>query len=155
MQQLPWHGPCFTCGLQRHASGMGVTYFEQADGIVVAEATFNLAQQGPPGHAHGGSLAAVLDEAMGWAVWRAGYRALAVKLEFEYRHPTPLGVPLRFTASLTGRGNRSIRAAGQVCLPDGTITAVGKGVFVELGERFVERFKESWGGEPPGPQVGA
>ena len=36
--------------------------------------------EGPPGHAHGGSMAAVLDEAMGAAAWMEGHLVVAVRL---------------------------------------------------------------------------
>ena len=43
-----------------------VHYFErQGDDAIVGRAWFGPGAAGPPGHAHGGSIAAVLDEAMG------------------------------------------------------------------------------------------
>lgn len=150
MEQLPWHGPCLTCGTEP-GEGFGATYFEMADKSIVARATLREGQQGAPGHAHGGSLAAMLDEAMGWAVWRDGHRALAARLEFEYRVPTPLGMPLEFHARVVGKGSRSIRAESEVHLPDGQVSAIGRGVFVDLGDRFEEKFGAKWGT----PQFGA
>lgn len=149
MQQLPWHGPCFTCG-PAPGEGMGTAYFEGEDGEITATVTLTTAQQGAPGHAHGGSLAAILDEAMGWAVWRAGHRALAARLEFDYRHPTPLGVPLEARARISGKGNRSIRAEGRIILPDGRVAAESRGVFVDLGDRFEDIFGTKWGAPQPG-----
>jgi len=149
MKQLPWHGPCFTCG-PTPGGGMATRYFEREDGEIVAEVTLTEEQQGAPGHAHGGSLAAILDEAMGWAVWRAGHRALAAHLEFDYRHPTPLGVPLEARARLVGKGGRSVRAEGEIRLPDGRVSAQSKGVFVDLGDRFDESFGTRWGAPQPG-----
>ena len=123
---------------------MGFVFYQ--DGLrILGEGTLTRAQQGPPGHAHGGSLAAVLDEAMGWALWRNGYKVVAAHLDFDYRHPTPLGVPLRVEAEVGARGNRSIKATSRLILPDGTVAVEGGGVFVELGDEFLAKFGDFWG----------
>ncbi|HEY9721403.1 MAG TPA: PaaI family thioesterase [Oscillatoriaceae cyanobacterium] len=146
MERLPEHGPCFVCGTE-NPSSMGFVFYHEGSRLV-AEGTLTRAQQGPPGHAHGGSLAAILDEAMGWVLWRNGYKVVAAHLEFDYRHPTPLDVPLRVEAQLGEKGNRSIRTSAQLLLPDGTVTVEGRGVFVELGDEFVRRFGDFWGAPP-------
>ena len=71
MQPLPKHGSCFVCGSD-DSPGMGVVWYALDDKSIFAEVTLNDAQQGPPGFAHGGASAALLDEAMGAAVWLAG-----------------------------------------------------------------------------------
>ncbi len=143
MERLPWHGPCFTCGpVEDHPEG--ARYFTEDDGSIRAEITLTQRCAGAPGHAHGGSLMAVLDEAMGWSVWRAGHRALAGRFESNFLIPTPLAVPLVVNARITGKGNRSIRTAAEIILPDGRVSAEAKGVFVDLGERWKEKFGESW-----------
>ena len=73
MKRVPEHGPCFICGGQ-NPHNPGVTWWEQEDGTVVSTVTLTKAQQGAHGYAHGGATAAILDEVMGVAVWRAGYQ---------------------------------------------------------------------------------
>lgn len=69
-----------------------VAYFlREADGVVCARAWFGWAAQGPPGHAHGGSIAAVLDETMGVAVLHAGHLSVLASLNVQYRNKVPLG----------------------------------------------------------------
>src|SRR5512145_688706 len=80
MKRLPEHGSCFVCGTQNPHS-IGLTWYQDEDGSIVAEMIFCEAHQGPPGHVHGGASAAVLDEAMGAVVWRAGYSVVSVNLE--------------------------------------------------------------------------
>lgn len=147
MKRLPWHGPCFTCG-QEDGAADGVRYFVEDDGSIRAEATFTLRCQGAPGHAHGGSLTSVMDEAMGWAVWNAGHRALAAKLEIDFRLPTPLAVPLVVRARIVGKGQRSIRTSAEMLLPDGRVSAEAKGVFVDLKERWDTTIGANWGESP-------
>lgn len=148
MRRIPEHGPCFVCGTENPHS-MGFVFYHDGERIV-GEGTLTRVQQGPPGHAHGGSLASVLDEAMGALLWDMGHKVVAAKLEFAYKAPTPLDVPLRVEAELVGRGGRSLRTAARIVLPDGTVSVEGEGIFVELGEQFSERFGGNWGG-PQGP----
>ena len=69
-----------------------VSYFRRIDdGLLVGRAWFGPGAQGPPGHAHGGSIAAVLDEAMGAAAWLAGHLVVAVRLDTRFRKMLPLG----------------------------------------------------------------
>ena len=48
-------------------------YRRDRDGALVGKIWFGPGAEGPPGHAHGGSMAAVLDEAMGAGAWLAGH----------------------------------------------------------------------------------
>lgn len=76
--------------------------------------TLGLAHEGPPGFAHGGVTALVLDELMGWAARTTGSPSMTVDLRFAYRGPVPLGVPLTAAAEVTERDGRSIRVRGRV-----------------------------------------
>lgn len=143
MERLPEHGPCIVCGTE-NPSSMGFVFYRDGDRLV-GEGTLTRIQQGPPGHAHGGSLASILDEAMGWLLWSADHKVVAAHLEFDYRQPTPLDVPLRVVAELARQGTRSYHTVSRIELPDGTATVEGKGVFVELGEEFLNRFGDFWG----------
>ncbi|MBW2476490.1 MAG: PaaI family thioesterase, partial [Deltaproteobacteria bacterium] len=51
-----------------------VRYFRDQDQALVARVWFGPVTEGPPGHAHGGSIAAVLDEVLGLAAFAAGHR---------------------------------------------------------------------------------
>lgn len=146
MRRLPDHGPCFVCGTENPASMGFVFYLDE--GLLVAEGTLTPAMQGPPGHAHGGSLAAVMDEAMGRLLWENGHHVVAARLEFDYRAPTPLGVPLRVEARMEPRRRKSIPTTARIVLPDGTLTVEARGVFVEMGEAFFARFGDFWGRPP-------
>jgi len=107
MQPIPEHGPCFVCGTEK-ARNTGVIWYARDDGAVVTEVTLTEEQQGPPGHAHGGASAALLDQAMSAAVWRAGCIAAAVKLEVGYRRPMPLGQPIQVEGSVVEKDGRAV-----------------------------------------------
>lgn len=147
---LPEHGPCFVCGSD-NSHGIGLTWYADEKCTVSSEFVLTQAQQGPPGYAHGGASAAILDEAMGAVVWLAGYNVAVVNLEINYSHPggklrghpLPLGQCLSLKATLTKRTERKVYARGQICLPDGTVAVTGRGIYVEAPQLFEPvRFRE-------------
>jgi len=56
-----------------------------------ARAWFGPGAEGPPGFAHGGAVAAVLDEALGAAAWHAGHAVVVARLAIDMREMVPLG----------------------------------------------------------------
>lgn len=109
------------------------------DERVTCRFTYGSRQEGPPHHVHGGALAALLDEIMGVAAWYHRPNMMAVHLEFDYRRPVPLGVEIAAAAWVSGIGNRSVRLACELQLPDGTVAVEGKGIFAEAPAMFTER----------------
>lgn len=68
-----------------------VHYFAEEDSKVLrALVWFGLGAEGPPGHAHGGSMAAVLDEGMGFSAWHAGFPVVAATITVNFRRKLPL-----------------------------------------------------------------
>ncbi len=138
MKKLPEHGSCFVCGSE-NPKGLGVRWYAREDNSIFTEIELTEAEQGPPGHAHGGVLAALLDEVMGTAVWYAGFMVLAANLNVDFRRPVPLGVPLVVTGTVSDRDGRKLFARGEISLPDGTKAAVGKGLFIEASDLFTQQ----------------
>jgi uncharacterized protein (TIGR00369 family) len=134
-RQLPYHGWCFVCGNENPHS-IGLTWYVDDDGIMTSEFILNEAQQGPPGHAHGGASAAILDEAMGLVVWAAGYKVAAVNLEINYHKPLPLNKPLTLEARITQMDERKIFSTGEIKLADSTVAVSGRGVYVVASKLF-------------------
>ncbi|GAB4492174.1 MAG: hypothetical protein Fur0016_26440 [Anaerolineales bacterium] len=116
------------CGPENPRS-IGLTWFE-ADGEIFAEFAFDEGQQGPPAHLHGGASAAVLDEAMGAAVWTAGLRVVAVNLEINYKQPVPLGQRVTVHARVQERQERKVLTTSELRLADGSVAVTGRGVYV-------------------------
>ncbi|MBI5354175.1 MAG: PaaI family thioesterase [Chloroflexi bacterium] len=134
-RKLPEHGWCFVCG-HDNPHGIGLELWVDDDGVLTSEFTLGEAQQGPPGHAHGGASAAILDEAMGLVVWAAGLKVAAVNLEINYHKPLPLHLPLTFEARITQKDERKIFSTGEIKLPDGTIAVSGRGIYVVAPKLF-------------------
>jgi uncharacterized protein (TIGR00369 family) len=134
-RQLPFHGWCFVCGHENPHS-IGLTWWVDEDGVMTSEFSLNEGQQGPPGHAHGGASAAILDEAMGLVVWAAGHQVAAVNLEINYHKPLPLNRPLSLEARITHRDDRKIYSTGEIKLADSTVAVSGRGVYVAAPQLF-------------------
>jgi acyl-coenzyme A thioesterase PaaI-like protein len=116
-----------------------VRYFRrQSDGRLMGRAWFGPGAQGPPGHAHGGSIAAVLDEAMGAAAWLEGHLVVAVQLDTSFRTMLPLGTDATLEAWVERVDGKKVRAHGRLYTADGaTAFAEADGLFLEIDpERF-------------------
>lgn len=135
MKQLPEHGPCFVCGSENPHS-IGITLWVNDEGVITSKFTLSEAQQGPPGHTHGGASAAILDEAMGLVVWAAGYKVVAVNLEVNYHKPLPLRQPLSMEARVTHKDEHKIFSTGEIYLPDGSVAVSGRGIYVVAPQLF-------------------
>ena len=110
---------------------MGAQFYLLEDGTVTADFTIGDAQQGPPGYAHGGVLASLLDEAMGGASWSAGNRTLSVHLGFDYKRPVPVGERIHISGKVDGREGRKVFTSGTILLADGSVAVSGNGIFVD------------------------
>lgn len=115
-----------------------VAYFRRpSDGALVGRAWLGPGAEGPPGHAHGGATAAVLDEAMGAAAWMAGWVVVAVHLEVDFRRMVPLGTDAWMEARVERVEGRKVMTRGRLHDASGSDYAVATAVFVTLDpERF-------------------
>ena len=59
-------------------------YFDNESKRVYASVIFGDLAQGPPGYAHGGAIAAVLDETMGITSWMNNLKVLTIELKTLY-----------------------------------------------------------------------
>jgi acyl-coenzyme A thioesterase PaaI-like protein len=103
--------------------------FEVKGGAVHAEASLPPQYTGPPGSVHGGVIALVLDELLGYVnlVNRSGgYTAV---LTVRYRSLTPIGRPIRMEAHQERTDGRKLYARGSLHHGD-TLTAEAEGLFI-------------------------
>ena len=109
----------------------GVQFYALEAGGVAADTVVKELQQGPPGYAHGGVLASLLDEAMGAACWLSGGRTVSAHLDFDYKRPVPLGVAIHITAQVERREGRKLFTIGSIHLEEGSLAVSGSGIFVD------------------------
>jgi uncharacterized protein (TIGR00369 family) len=98
-------------------------------GTARAEFTLGPVYEGPPGAAHGGVCAAILDSLLGAAA-AAGHRpGMTAKLILSYLRPTPLRVPLAAEAWIRGVDRRTTLVDGRILNERGELTVEATGEF--------------------------
>lgn len=114
-------------------NGFGVVFSQLDESTFSAKYTFSEHQQGPPGIAHGGAIATLLDEAMTAVAFEvAGMPAFTVNLNVTYRTPVYVGTEITITARLQESDGRKLSIYAEATLPDGTIATVASGLFIRL-----------------------
>jgi acyl-coenzyme A thioesterase PaaI-like protein len=98
---------------------------------VVGEVTYGAAYEGPPGHVHGGVVAAAFDEVLGAVQAFTGRPGMTGRLEVSYRAPTPLHQPLRFVAFVDEVEGRKIRTSARL-LSGEQLCAEATGLFISV-----------------------
>lgn len=81
-------------------------------GAVVGDAVFTEPYEGPPGHCHGGFIAAAFDEVLGMAQSLTGRPGMTGRLTITYRSPTPLHSEIRFKGWVEKVDGRKIFTKG-------------------------------------------
>jgi uncharacterized protein (TIGR00369 family) len=129
---------CFGCGLD-NPTGLRLKFFIDADKNVVCH--FRLARRfaGPPGHAHGGIIATLLDEAMSKSNRARGILAMTRHLEVQYLRPVPLGQPLTLTARHLDTHGRRNHTEAQIADASGQILASAKAIFVTVSPDLLRK----------------
>ncbi|HZS13312.1 MAG TPA: PaaI family thioesterase [Candidatus Dormibacteraeota bacterium] len=114
--------------------------------LVVTDWTPEEAHVGFPGVAHGGLVAAVVDDIMGrLAVLRRRW-VVTARMEVRYRSAAPLGEPLRFEAWATRHRRMSMHAEARALLRDGTLVAESSGTFLPLTPELERQMVKRWPG---------
>ena len=117
---------------------------------------FGPGTQGPPGHVHGGSVAAVLDEAMGGAAWLAGHMVVAAEITVSYREMLPIESRCVIRPRVVGVDGRKVRTEADVKDGEGRVYAAGRGLFIALDAAsfgdMARRATELLGGVPASQQ---
>lgn len=119
-------------------------YRRESDDAIVAPSWFGPGCEGPPGHAHGGSLAALLDELMGVAAWNDGHAVVLARLTTHNRAMLPLRCVVLGEAHVVSVDGRKVQVKSKLVGADGRVFVEGEGLFVTVGlERFRELFEQS------------
>jgi len=135
---------CFACG-KNNPEGMRLrfSYDEERDCFLCR---FRLTKRytGPPGHAHGGIIATILDEAMGKVNKLRHVVALTSSITVDYLKPVPLNQPLRVESREVSVHGRYHTNAAEILNQKGEVLARSKGHFIAIDPhkmfgKFVER----------------
>lgn len=112
-----------------------ITYFRKPDEpTLYAKAWFGKRTMGPPGHVHGGAMAATLDEAMGAAAWMNDFRCVAVTIKISFLSMLPIETETIAEAHIDRVEGRKIHLRSTLTDLSGKVMAEGTGLFIVLRE---------------------
>jgi acyl-coenzyme A thioesterase PaaI-like protein len=131
-ERLRHHDLCFGCG-QANLFGLQIELERRPEGGVAGRFFVKQDHQGPPGYAHGGILAAALDEAMSLLLYGQGPFVLTGRLEVDLLAPAPVGAFVALEADIDeAEGGRFVltASASDPEQPE-RVFATARGTFVE------------------------
>ena len=117
---VPFDAPSLVGESLRFVSGepegnrFRVRYYRDGEQHLHARIWFGPETEGPPGHAHGGSVAAVMDEALGLAAWAAGYPIVVGNLNVSFRAMLPLQKVVTIESRVVSAEGRKVMVHGRV-----------------------------------------
>jgi hypothetical protein len=91
--------------------------------------TFSAAYEGPSGHVHGGFIAAMFDELLGFAQFGAGVTG---RLSIRYIRPIPLNASLQLDALVEQAAGRKQLVTGTCRDASGTLLAEAEALFISV-----------------------
>ena len=130
-KKQPNSNHCFVCGLE-NPSGLKLSFYD--NGLDEVSCTYTISEefQGYPGIAHGGVIAAILDEAAGRTVLISDTAnfMMTAHLDIKYRAPVPVGQPLHIVGPLIKNKGRIAQTEAEIYLPDGTLAVQASATIV-------------------------
>jgi uncharacterized protein (TIGR00369 family) len=135
---------CFVCG-QNNPDGMRLKFIlDEERQTFVCRFRLSKRYTGPPGHAHGGIIACILDDAMGKVNKLHHVVALTREMTVEYLKPVPLLKPLRVEGrEISVHGRQHINVA-EILNDKNEVLARSRGIFIAIDPekmfaKFVDR----------------
>jgi uncharacterized protein (TIGR00369 family) len=125
LERSPDYQSCFGCG-RDNPVGLKLVFTWDGE-LARAGFTPHAAYQGWPGLVHGGIMACLLDEGMGYAALFAVGRCVTAKMDIRLKRPAIVGIPLVITASVRRKSRKLVETEAHVSLADGTPVAEGRG----------------------------
>ena len=121
-----------------------LAYFRQpGEPVLYARAWFGKKTLGPPGHVHGGAMAATLDEAMGAAAWMNGHRCVAATLSVNFLAMLPIDSETTVEARIDRVEGRKIYLKATLTDKTGAAVADGTALFVVLKEETLQKMRRT------------
>jgi acyl-coenzyme A thioesterase PaaI-like protein len=111
--------------------GLDVQFFREGD-EAVSRCVLGPAFEGAPNRAHGGVVAAVFDDLMGFVLTIHESPAYTAELTVRYRRPTPVGEEIEFRARLEDRRGRLLNIVAKATDQSGTKIATADGLFITI-----------------------
>ncbi|MBW4078934.1 MAG: PaaI family thioesterase [Acidobacteria bacterium] len=122
--------------------GLGGSLWREGN-TAVMEVTLGQAFEGAPGRAHGGIVAALIDETMGLVLAINDELAFTAQLDITYVAPTPINQPITARAWLEQRDGRKLSISAKVEAVS-VVIAEAKALFISVDpQKFLERLSSA------------
>lgn len=139
---------CFGCG-RHNPIGMHLVFERDGDGVM-AWYVPRQEDQGFPHVMHGGLLALLLDEAMGWAMYADHIFAVTAKMETRYRKVVGVDAPLLARAHVVRQRGRRIEIEATISNAEGAVLVEASSLFLRMDGETEARALESFRGRVGG-----
>ena len=145
---LPPHYPtCLGCGPDAE-QGYHLQVRREGDAML-AEHVFEPRHSGAPGIAHGGAVATVVDDVLGFLLYVVRVPGVTRKLEVEYLKPVLIGVRYTVRAKVDRVDGRKLWFSCACTDPDGVLTFRASGLFLAVRLEHFAQGTSSGGGQDP------
>lgn len=145
---LPPHYPtCFGCGPES-AYGLHVVA-RQVGEEIHATYTFGAQHAGAPGIAHGGTVAALVDDVCGFLLFVVKQPAVTRTLQVEYLKPVLVGTAYDLVAKVDRFEGRKLFVSCEGTAPDGTLVFRGGGLFLVVDVSHFDQGSTAGEGQSP------
>ncbi len=114
-------------------------YLDRKSGHLLARVLFGRMAQGPPNHAHGGAIAAVLDEVMGFTAMMNGLPVMTAKITIEYFDPVRLGNDIAVKGWIDRVEEKKVFIKAEMLERDGRVLTSAEGLLIV---QSLERIRE-------------
>lgn len=121
---------CFVSG-SWNPMGPAIEVHRDGDEIV-AEVVLGAAFEGAPGRAHGGIVAAIFDDVMGYVLTLERQPAFTGEMSIRYEAATPMGSLLEFRARMVERAGRKLVVTSEAIDRDGKRVASAHATFIAV-----------------------
>lgn len=118
-----------------HPYGLPLRVYREGD-RAVTDVVLERAHQGAPGMAHGGFVAAIYDDLLGFLLMFQETIAFTAYLTVNYKAGTMIGEPLRYEGWIDRVEGKKIFLAGECCDSSGTVVTTCEGLFIDASDRF-------------------
>lgn len=114
---------------------------DRESAVAVGKVVFTEPYEGPPGHVHGGFIAAAFDEVLGQAQSLTGRPGMTGRLSTAYRSPTPLHAEIVFRGWVESVDGRKIFTKATAHAGE-TLCAECEGLFLSMPEDLLHRLRK-------------
>ena len=130
---------CFACGID-NTSGLRLRFYDNGTDQVFTRFTIDPQHVGYPGMAHGGIVAAILDEVAGRTVMinHPNRFFVTARMDVRYRQPVPVSVPLEASGRLLKRRATRTRAHAEIFTDTIGVLAEADILFTDLPPRLLD-----------------